>query len=103
MEITMSKNFSGGISSLISNGAQPEKQKAEKPKATTREITKTSQEGTKENETRATFIVNEEVLEKVKAIAYWERLNIKEVVGDALNEFIQRYEKKNGAIQPVQK
>ena len=29
----MSKNFSGGISSLISNGAQPEKQKAEKPKA----------------------------------------------------------------------
>ena len=47
--------------------------------------------------------MNEEVLEKVKAIAYWERLNIEEVVGDALNEFIQRYEKKNGVIQPVQK
>jgi hypothetical protein len=50
------KNFTGGLNSLL--GDQPTKPtKAGRPKTSTREITKSSQEGTKENETRATFIV----------------------------------------------
>jgi hypothetical protein len=93
------KNFTGGLSSLL--GDQPEKPKVGRPVTQFKEITKSSQEGTKENETRATFIVNEELLEKLKAIAYWDRLLIKDVINTALQEAVAKYEKKNGAINPV--
>jgi hypothetical protein len=92
------KNFTGGLSSLL--GDQPEKPKRGRPVTQTKEITKSSQEGTKENETRATFIINEELLEKLKNIAYWERLLIKEVVNSALVEAVAKYEKKNGVVKP---
>jgi hypothetical protein len=56
-----------------------------------------------ENETRATFIVNEEVLEKIKAIAYWERIRIKDVVDRAQLQVVAEYEKKSGPIKPTPK
>jgi hypothetical protein len=95
------KNFSGGLNSLL--GDQPEQPKVGRPKTQFKEVTKTSQEGTKENETRATFIVNEELLEKLKALAYWERVLIKEVINTALQEAVSKYEKKNGDIKPIPK
>lgn len=95
------KNFTGGLSSLL--GDQPEKIKRGRPVTQTKEITKSSQEGTKENETRATFIINEDLLEKLKAVAYWDRMLIKEVVNNALQEAISKYEKKNGVIKPAPK
>lgn len=95
------KNFTGGLNSLL--GDQPEKPKRGRPKTSTREITKSSQEGTKEKETRATFIVNEELLDKLKAIAYWDRKLIKEVVDTALQDAVAKYEKKNGDIKPIPK
>lgn len=95
------KNFSGGLNSLL--GDQPEKPKRGRPVTQTKEITKSSQEGTKENETRATFIINEELLEKLKAIAYWDRVLIKDVVNTALQEAVSKYEKKSGAIKPIPK
>ena len=93
------KNFTGGLNSLL--GDQPEKPKRGRPVTQTKEITKSSQEGTKENETRATFIINEELLEKLKAIAYWDRVLIKDVVNTALQETVAKYEKKNGDIKPI--
>jgi hypothetical protein len=95
------KNFTGGLNSLL--GDQPDKPKRGRPVTQTKEITKSSQEGTKEKETRATFIVNEELLEKLKAIAYWDRKLIKEVVDTALQDAIGKYEKKNGDIKPIPK
>jgi hypothetical protein len=95
------KSFSGGLNSLL--GDQPEKPKRGRPVTQTKEITKSSQEGTKENEVRATFIVNEEILEKLKAIAYWERLLIKDVINTALQETVAKYEKKSGVIKPIPK
>ncbi len=95
------KNFTGGLNSLL--GDQPDKPKVGRPVTQFKEITKTSQEGTKENETRATFIVNEELLEKAKAIAYWDRLLIKDVINTALLELIAKYEKKNGEIKLIPK
>lgn len=95
------KNFTGGLNSLL--GDQPEKPKKGRPVTSTREITKSSQEGTKEGETRATFIIKEELLDKVKALAYWERLKIKDVLNTALEETVARYEKKNGDIKPIPK
>ena len=95
------KNFTGGLNSLL--GDQPEKPKRGRPVTQTKEITKSSQEGTKENETRATFIINEELLEKLKAMAYWDRRLIKDVVNTALQEIVAQYEKKSGEIKPIPK
>ena len=95
------KNFTGGLNSLL--GDQPEKPKRGRPVTQTKEITKSSQEGTKEKETRATFIINEDLLGKLKAIAYWDRVLIKEVVDTALQETVVKYEKKNGDIKPIPK
>lgn len=95
------KNFTGGLSSLL--GDQPDKPKKGRPVTQYKEITKSSQEGTLENEIRATFIVNEGLLEKIKSIAYWERLKIKEVVDLALLDAVAKYEKKNGVIKPTNK
>ena len=95
------KNFTGGLNSLL--GDLPEKTKKGRPVTQTKEITKSSQEGTKENETRATFIVNEELLEKLKAVAYWERRMIKEVIASALEETVAKYEKKNGPVKLMPK
>lgn len=95
------KNFTGGLNSLL--GDQPEKIKRGRPQTVFKEITKSSQEGTKENETRATFIINEELLDKLKAIAYWDRLLIKDVINTALQDIVIKYEKKNGDIKPIPK
>jgi len=95
------KNFTAGFNSLL--GEKPEKAKRGRPVTQTKEITKSSQEGTKENETRATFIINEELLDKLKAIAYWDRVLIKDVVNVALQDTIAKYEKKSGVIKPIPK
>lgn len=95
------KDFTGGLNSLL--GEQPDSPKRGRPVTQTKEITKSSQEGTKEKETRATFIVNEDLLEKLKAIAYWDRVLIKDVVNTALQEIAAKYEKKNGDIKPIPK
>lgn len=98
------KNFSGGVSSLLGEtSTQVEKKGPGRPVTQFKEITKTSQEGTKEGETRATFIVKEELLDKVKAIAYWDRILFKDVINSALEDAINKHEKKNGDIKPIPK
>lgn len=91
------KDFTSGLNSLL--GDQENKPKKGRPQTVTKEITKSSQEGTKEKETRATFIVNEELLDDVKAIAYWERSLIKDVVNTALKEYIERYVAEKGELK----
>lgn len=65
-----------------------------------RELTKSSQSGLPDGWTRATFIVKEELLEKIKGLAYTERKDIKTVIHEALNAHtrnkkILRRENKN--------
>lgn len=52
-----------------------------------------------EKEVRATFIVKETYLEKLKAVAYWERKKIKNILESALDDYLSRYEKEKGVIQ----
>lgn len=93
------KTFTGGLSSLL--GDQPEKPKVGRPVTQFKEITKSSQIGTKEGEIRATFILGETLVEQLKAIAYWDRLLIKDVVNEALKQAVIKYEKKNGPVEPI--
>ena len=98
------KNFTGGLNSLLGETSQDEKKaKVGRPKTQFKKITKSSQEGTKEKETRATFIVNEELLDKLKSIAYWDRVLIKDVINSALLDAIDKHEKKSGEIKPIPK
>jgi len=95
------KDFTSGLSSLLGEAAQPVPQQETIQPKPSKELSKTSQIGTKVNETRATFIVNEDILEKVKAIAYWDRVQIKDVVAEALNSYLGNYEKANGPVKPI--
>ena len=52
------------------------------------EYEKTSQEGLQDNYTRATFIVREDLLKKLKDYAYTERETLKDVVNRMLTEFL---------------
>lgn len=97
------KDFKGGLDSLLGESPTVGRGRPKGATAPAREVTKTSQEGTKGSETRATFIVNEDQLEKLKAIAYWDRLMIKDVVAKAFEEYIARYEKKTGEIKTPSK
>jgi hypothetical protein len=91
------KTFANGLGSLLGeNKAAPPV--ADQP--TLSRKTTSSQEGTKDGETRATFIVNERNLQKLKDLAYWERLSIKDVINAAISEHISRYEKERGEIKP---
>jgi hypothetical protein len=51
--------------------------------------TKTSYDGLREGWTRATFILREDYLEKIKSLAYWKRRNIKEVMDDVLGDYLK--------------
>lgn len=119
------KSFRGGLDSLLSGGATRKEESATtrvgapteaakpsveakvvepkkrgRPRTNFRDVEKSSQEGCKEAETRATFIVSEADLERIKAMAYWERVQIKDIVNAALREYIKRHEAKNGPLQP---
>jgi hypothetical protein len=104
------KTFKGGMDNLLGETpkatpkktATPPKERG-RPKTNFKVISNTSEIGTKENETRATFIVNKELLLKIQSIAYWERIKIKEVLDKALEEAVSKYEKKNGVVKTMPK
>jgi hypothetical protein len=50
---------------------------------------KSTRRGLKAGWTRATFIVREDVLEKFKSLAYWERQDLKDVVDRALSSYLK--------------
>ena len=87
------KTFRGGIDSVLGEASREESSVQAKRKP----------DAPQPGEKRATFHINEEMLEKVKAIAYWERLTIKEIVNDAFANYIAKYEQEKGAIEPIPK
>jgi uncharacterized protein YnzC (UPF0291/DUF896 family) len=50
---------------------------------------KTTQQGLHDGWTRATFILRKDYLEKLKELAYWERKTIKEVMDEALGDYLK--------------
>jgi hypothetical protein len=86
------KNFKKGFSGLL--GEEPSKNKDTTPftdsLTPSRDIHK---------EKRATFIVRTEQLDALKAIAFWERRLLKDILNDALSSYIFNYEKNNGKIK----
>ena len=79
------------------------RKKPGRPRTSTKVPKDTTEEGTLPGEKRATFIVKEEQLEKLKAVAYWDRSKIKDVITSALEKYLDAYEKKNGPIKKVKR
>lgn len=69
--------------------SKTENQKNRFKSAMGNESTKTSEAGLQADWTRATFIVKKAHLEKIKALAYWERKKVKEIVDEALETYLK--------------
>lgn len=50
---------------------------------------KTSQLGLSPDWIRATFIIRKDQLAKIKALAYWERRKIKNIVAEAFEQYLE--------------
>ena len=61
--------------------------------------TSTSQQGLRDGLTRMTFIVSQEHQDKLKFISYNERLSIREILDEAIEDYINKYEQVVGPIQ----
>ena len=59
-----------------------------RPKEINRVVTKTSQSGLREGLTRATFIIREDTLDRLKERAYDDRKKLKDLVTEALNYYL---------------
>lgn len=94
-----------GVDALIDGGQAAQAKKKGRPaNPNRRQVTRSAQDGVQEGFCRATFLVSEDQLEKIKAVAYWEREAIKDVVFRAFENEIKRYEKKEGSsVQPKPK
>ncbi|MFZ1323452.1 MAG: hypothetical protein WAT71_18020 [Ignavibacteria bacterium] len=86
------KDFKGGLSNLLGENTEAKNESVKAPSTEPqkrKEITKTTQEGTYEGDIRATFIVKENRLEILKALAYWERKKLKDLLDEALLNLIE--------------
>lgn len=54
---------------------------------------------TGDKDTGTTFIIKKEVVDKIKALAYWEKETIKMIFDKALKSYINKYESEKGPIK----
>lgn len=91
----------GGLDMLISSTTEPRdlnvketpstaKPKRGRPTEIKRDITKTSQSGLREGLTRATFIIREDTLDRLKDRAYTDRKKLKDLVSEALDYYLDK-------------
>lgn len=107
MSKDFTKSLAGGGTGRGSKKEEQENSLSKKRKVPSRK------KGLKEGETRVTFILPEEQVEKIKAVAYWDSFNrtqeegrlvsvlIKDIAAEAVDEYLKRYERKNGKIKPI--
>jgi predicted ArsR family transcriptional regulator len=112
----MKKNYNkGGLLTLLGENKEEQQLRKEiqliekqyqretrgRPKTNFKEVNNESERGTLAGETRATFIISKDHLTKLKQIAYWNRKQLKQIVAEALQETITKYEKKNGTLKKI--
>jgi hypothetical protein len=71
------------------------KPKRGRPTEIKRDITKTSQSGLREGLTRATFIIREDTLDRLKQRAYDDRKKLKDIVTEALDYYLDNNKTDN--------
>ena len=87
-----SEKQAGGLRSLLGElPAQHETAQEDKPSPAPAPLPTAEPE---EAIVRATFIVEKELLKKIKDIAYWERLSQKDLMREAMEDLIEKYNKR---------
>ena len=97
----------GGLDMLIGSTTEPRdlnvketpstaKPKRGRPTEIKRDITKTSQSGLREGLTRATFIIREDTLDRLKQRAYDDRKKLKDIVTEALDYYLDKTKTDKG-------
>jgi hypothetical protein len=87
-----SEKQAGGLRSLLGElPAEHETAQEEKPSPAPAPLPTAEPE---ETIVRATFIVEKELLKKIKDIAYWERLTQKDLMREAMEDLIEKYNKR---------
>lgn len=88
------KDFKKGINALL-GGSEKKPKPIEKPIPEPKEVeapvataTIERPKNPEKTEARTTFILDTELLERLKALAYWERLPAKAIVKDALEQYL---------------
>lgn len=81
------KGFKAGFDSLLGGGEAPAKQNHETAEVPKKRGPKQKPENF--GDVRATFIVKEDHLTKLKALGYWDRKSIKEVINEALEGYFE--------------
>lgn len=71
------------------NPGDARKSAAGRPPTIKREITKSSQEGLPDNWTRATFILREDLLKRLKNYSYTDRRSLKEIMNEMIEAYLQ--------------
>lgn len=61
--------------------------------------TSTSQQGLRDGLTRMTFIISQEKQDKLKFISYNERLSLREILDEAIEDYLNKYEEHTGPIK----
>ena len=69
----------------------------------TTDRTSSNKKGLKSDEIRVTTTVNEIFFNKIKAIAYWDRLQTKDIINQVLGDFLKKYESENPTLKPIPK
>ena len=87
------KNFSSGFDKLL--GSSPSNDKKEKEQKKKEVETVEEQKEAVDPEVRATYILKQSTVNKLKDIAYWERAMLKEIIQDALEGYVENWEKEN--------
>lgn len=84
------KNFKSGIDGLL----QPSVPKKESDKKKKKEVNL--------NHVKATYYLDEQVLNQIKAIAYFERKAIGQVISEVLKKYASRYKNLEEAVKTFQ-
>ena len=93
----MAKKNLGGLDALIGGDAPADNGK--RPQGRPRKYEEPN--SLPEGEARASLIVKTATWDKFKALGYWERLKQKTLLDTILTEYLERWEKKRGAIKPI--
>mgnify|MGYP003558587303 CR=1 FL=1 len=96
--VLLQQSIAPTLLGLESAKKEPETQQDKRPVGRPRRKSSTSQNGLPLGETRMTFLVSEEHQDKLKYIAYRERLSLKQIMGDAIQNYLNRYEEMYGEI-----
>lgn len=93
------QNGNQGETVEVEEPVREEKRKKGRPRTNMRKLTKSSQEGLPEGLTRATIIVNEDSLKKVKVIATLQDKKLKDIMTELLDKYVEKYEREHGTIR----